>query len=73
MVCDMLHRLIYIIIIGGLCWPVHRPGVAVVSGMRWRRFGRCDALQRVAGGTMAAFVCPVSVAAERVQSQEKPL
>lgn len=27
-----LHRLIYIIIIGGLCWPVHRPGVAVASG-----------------------------------------
>ena len=57
----------------GLCWPVQPPGVAVVSGMRWRAFGRCDTLQRVADGIIAACVGLVSAAAERYKLQEKRL
>lgn len=68
-----LHPLIYIIIIGGLFWPVQRLGVAVVSGNRLSASGRVYALQRVAGGIIAACFGLVSWAVERVQSQEKPL
>ena len=33
------YAFIYLIIIGRLCWPVQRPGVALVSGICWRRCG----------------------------------
>jgi hypothetical protein len=80
-------RLIYLIIIGRhwdflklipweyvrVCTGVLPPGVAVVSGMRWRAFGRCDTLQRVADGIIAACVGLVSAAAERYKLQEKRL
>nr|DAR49254.1 MAG TPA: hypothetical protein [Caudoviricetes sp.] len=46
-------------------------GVALVSGMRWRSSGRCDTLQRGAGGIIAACVGLVSWAAERAQAPEK--
>lgn len=39
-------------------------GAAVVSGMCWRSSGRCDMLQRGAGGIIAAYVGLVSAAVE---------
>ena len=85
MVCDMLHclvwiydrgaplhPLIYLIIIGccaDLC-SVRR------GGGIWYRLnasGRVYALQRVAGGIIAACAGLVLWAVERVQSQETPL
>lgn len=73
MVCDMLHPLIYLIIIGGLYWPVQRPNVAAVFWYALEVLRRCDTLQRGAGGIISACIDLVSWAIERVQSQEKPL
>ena len=82
MVCDMLHRLtrihnrgrtlIYIIIIGG-CVDLYsvRRGVGIWYALEVLR--RCDMLQRVAGGIIAAFACLVFAAVEWDKSQEKHL
>lgn len=48
-------------------------GVALVSGMCWRASGRCDTLQRGAGGIIAACVGLVFVEVEWDKLQEKPL
>ena len=48
-------------------------GAALVSGYVLEVLRRCDTLQRVADGIIAACVGLVSWGVERVQSQEKPL
>ena len=48
-------------------------GAAVVSGIGAGASGRCDTLQRGAGGIITVCVGLVFAAVERVQSQEKPL
>lgn len=64
--------LIYIIIIGG-CVDLYSVRRGVGSSKFWRASGRCDTLQRGAGGIIAAFVGLVSRAVEWGISQEKRL
>ena len=73
MVCDMLHHLICLIIIGRLCWPVQRPALRLVSGYALETLRRCDTLQRGAGGIIAACVGLVSWSAERYKLRENRL
>lgn len=51
------HRctLIYLIIIGWLCWPVQRPGGALVSWYALEVLRCCDTLHRVAGCVIFAY------------------
>ena len=48
-------------------------GASVVSGIGAGASGRCDTLQRGAGGIITVCAGLVFAAVERVQSQEKPL
>lgn len=53
--------------------PCAASGVALVSGYALETLRRCDVLQRVAGGIIAACVGLVSAAVECGKSREKPL
>lgn len=85
MVCDVLHRLAWIYN-RGTPLPPYIPyynraavlackasGVALVSGIGCRASGRCDTLQRGAGGIIAVCVGLVSAAVELDKLQGKPL
>lgn len=65
--------LIYLIIIGRLCWPVQRPAWRWYLWYMLEALRRCDTLQRGTGGIIAACVGLVSAVVEWGKFQEKPL
>lgn len=85
MVCNMLHRLVWIHDMGAPLHPYipyyNRAAVLTCAasgrdGGIWYQLsasGRCDTIQRGADGIIAACVGLVSWAAERYKLQEKPL
>lgn len=55
-----------------LCWPVQRPAWSWYLGMCWMASGRCDTLQRGAGGIITACAGLVLLAVERVNRGKSP-